>query len=101
MFILPNERELENRQAREIFRLAAQTPEPGMSGTTEPPNAQLVPIGTRCRVAGMFGVIVGYNDRQGGFYPAERYPYVVRREDGYQDVYGFQYETECNRLITD
>ena len=51
---------------------------------------ELLPIGTivHSQMEGRHdGEIVGHNTSQ-GLYNAERYPYIIRWCDGYQDVYG-------------
>jgi len=62
----------------------SQTPSP------EPSSYDLLPIGTRLRstMSGRStGVIIGYNSSTGPFYGADRYPYIVRWEDGYVGCY--------------
>lgn len=57
---------------------------------TEPRSDDLLPTGTRLRstMSGRStGVIIGYNSSTGPFYGADRYPYIVRWEDGYVGCY--------------
>lgn len=53
------------------------------------PLPDLPPVGSKVEhINGHgLGVITGYNQRRGGFYPHHRYPLVVEFEDGYRDVY--------------
>lgn len=61
-------------------------------GTDEAPEDGLLQIGTVVKFIAwnplMIGTIVAYNDNQGGFYSKDIYPYLIKRQDGYQDVYG-------------
>lgn len=55
----------------------------------------LLAIGTRVgstMPARATGVITGYNQSTGPFYDNDRYPYVIRWEDDYEDCYGIDGE---------
>jgi len=60
---------------------------PVTSYATEPPCAGLMAIGTHVTGPHGAGVIVGYNDSASMFYGAARYPYVVKFDDGFQEIY--------------
>ena len=56
-----------------------------------PSRDGLLPVGTAVgsRMSDRAtGVIVGYNTSTGLFYTPDRYPYIIRWCDGYQDCYG-------------
>lgn len=57
---------------------------------TNPSRPGLYPIGTRVGSTMRdrpTGVITGYNQSAGPFYGADRYPYIIKWCDGYEDCY--------------